>query len=288
MSTKKKTIRLVLASFLSTSFRTQDVSALVISPPSSASDYRQLASLLASTFDAPQAVTSNKNGANQQPSLQSKMEVLKWNLLEKSLTEESTYKRYASTARRMRGKKYCLLVAKEYIPDGDGDLRLSVVGIAEMGISLCPVPLQEVGSSSFVEDGSYGEKDERNDTNNDNTGLRPRPTVGVLCVDPTYHQKGIGKALVQKCEQVAVDVWDEQFTFVDVEPENQKALSFFQSCGYDVLKDDSGEVQMRNTTVSTRRSAESRPHYLLRKKLPTRIREETVSEEVTKKDVSDS
>jgi hypothetical protein len=47
------------------------------------------------------------------PSFQSKLEALQWNVLDKSLSEELIFKQYTSTVRRMRGKKYCLLVAKD-------------------------------------------------------------------------------------------------------------------------------------------------------------------------------
>jgi len=96
------------------------IHALLITPPSSTRDYRQLASLIANTFDAPTVDLAARASSNQQQR-QSKIEALWWNMFEKSLTEELTFKQYCLTARRMRGTKYCLLVLKEYCRDEESD-----------------------------------------------------------------------------------------------------------------------------------------------------------------------
>ena len=80
-SASTKGMRYVLAFICLCTVTIKMISALIISPPSSAGDYRQLASLLASSFDAPAAQST-------------KIELLKWNMLEKSLTEEYIYKQY--------------------------------------------------------------------------------------------------------------------------------------------------------------------------------------------------
>ena len=240
-----------------------EIQALLITPPFSTRDYRQLASLIANTFDAPAvdlAARASSNSQQQRQYFQSKIEALRWNVFEKSLTEELTFKQYCSTARRMRGKKYCLLVVKEYCLDEESDQQLrvrdDVVGIVEMGMSLCP-----------SEDRS-GDHDHDAISDAPEIELRPQPTIGVLCVKSTHQQKGIGQALVEKCERVAADIWNEDSIFVDVDPNNQNALSFFVKCGYNFTPlDGSGTLQMRNTTVSRRRREESRLHYLLRKSL---------------------
>mmetsp|Transcript_2338 Transcript_2338/g.5756 ORF Transcript_2338/g.5756 Transcript_2338/m.5756 type:complete len:287 (+) Transcript_2338:313-1173(+) len=243
-------------------------SPLIISPPSSLSDFRQLASLLVDTFDAPSnSVKSDDDQQTTTASLKAKMGLLR-NMFETSLAEESTYKQYASTARRMRGKKYCLLVAKEFVRDVDDDqlrVRDDVVGMVEMGMSLCPVACQQTDPSS----GGRGHATDTSDTatTSDSIESIPQPTIGVLCVKSTHQQKGIGQALVQKCEDVATDLWDEQSIFVDVEPGNENALFFFKKHGYGSTFGVSGAVQMRNATVSSGRIAESRPHFLLRKRM---------------------
>ena len=181
-----------------------EIQALLITPPSSTRDYQQLASLIANTFDAPAvdlAARASSNSQQQHQYFQSKIEALRWNVIEKSLTEEFTFKQYCSTARRMRGEKYCLLVVKECCPNEENDQQLGVrddvVGIVEMGMSLCP---------SCYEDISGGEHDAISDA--PVIELRPQPTIGVLCVKSTHRQKGIGQALVEKCERVATDIWN--------------------------------------------------------------------------------
>ena len=214
---------------------------LTISAPSSARDYREIAILLTDTFDAPESDTS------------SSVESIKWNMFGRSLSEQYTFNQYIRNARRMRDKKYCVIVAKEYIIDENDDMKLRVIGMAEMGMSICPI------SSS---------------TDDKDTVLSPQPTLGVLCVSPNHQQNGVGKALVEKCEQIAVDIWKDCNVVIDVEPNNEDALAFFERCGYHLSEDDSGEKYTRNTTVVRRRKAESRPHYLLRKRLQTTIIQE--------------
>ena len=82
------------------------IHALLITPPSSTRDYRQLALLIANPFDAPTVDLAARASSNQQQRqyFQSKIEALWWNMFEKLLTEELTFKQYCLTARRMRGK----------------------------------------------------------------------------------------------------------------------------------------------------------------------------------------
>ena len=211
---------------------------LTISAPSSARDYREIAILLTDTFDTEGSSSS--------------IELIKWNMFERSITEQYTYNQYIRNARKMRDKKYCVIVAKEYIIDENDDMKLRVIGMAEMGMSICPI------TSS---------------TDDKDTKLSPQPTLGILCVSPNHQQNGVGKALVEKCEQIAADIWNDINLVIDVEPCNENALAFFQRCGYHISEDDSGEKHTRNTTVVRRRKAESRPHYLLRKKLATSLQE---------------
>jgi ribosomal protein S18 acetylase RimI-like enzyme len=147
---------------------------------------------------------------------------------------------------------------KECCQDEESDQQLrvrdDVVGAVEMGMSLCP---------SCYEDRS-GEHDAISGA--PEIELRPQPTIGVLCVKSTHRKKGIGQALVETCERVAADIWNEESIFVDVDPNNQNALLFFVKCGYNSTPaDELGSLQMRNSSVSRRRAEESKPHYLLRK-----------------------
>ncbi|KAL3777757.1 hypothetical protein HJC23_002018 [Cyclotella cryptica] len=241
-------------------------SEIIIAAPSSISDYRRLASLIVSTFD-----DSAPESSERDPSIFNyKWDALKWNLYEKSLTEEFTYRQYASTARRMRGKKYCLLVAKEEGLDSGQPLSggdCNVVGMVEMGLSICP--------SYSVIDVFDSQEDEHKDESLLHTSdgrcnrvCIPQPTIGVLCIKSTHQNRGIGRKLIQKCEKVARELWEEPQIFVDVEPDNVDALAFFEKCGYHYCMDRGGTAQiLRNTTVFRRRMEEVKPHWLLRKKL---------------------
>ena len=73
--------------------------------------------------------------------------------------------------------------------------------------------------------------------------------------------------LLHKCEEVAREVWKEEYICVDVEPYNTPALSLFEMGGYEECLDTEGGVLMRNTTILRRRKAEVRPHLLLRKRI---------------------
>ncbi len=254
--------------------------ALIVTVPSGASDYRQLASLLVSTFDAPPSTKSPLNNG-EMDSLQSKLDLLQWNLYDKSLTEQYTYKQYTSTVKRMWGKKYCLFVAKEYIPhDEENGSRSShkVVGMVEMGMSIGPAV---IGLEDLSADGENITSSDRignpNFPYSFSVGLRPRATVGVLCVEPKFQKQGVGQALLKKCEEVADDVWHEDSVFVDVEPNNVNAMTFFERCGYDTFVDETGNIQMRNAIVSRRRVSESRPHIILSKRF-TKAEEDCLSD----------
>lgn len=246
---------LLLFQFYVPSLNTQYAEAILISPPSSSTDFRQLASLLVETFDAPRETPDADN------KIASKLEMIQWNLVEKSLTEQYTYNQYVSTTRKMRGKKYAIFVAKEYIePCKDNDFRASynVVGMVEMGMTVGPLVAEdEVAGSSLKQ-----------------VILKPRATIGVLCVKSNFQEKGIGKSLMDKCEYVSSQVWNETRLFVEVEPSNWKALKFFrrneyQSASSAMNANDESCLDeiVRNATVARRRKVETKPHIVLEKKL---------------------
>jgi len=153
--------------------------AWYIAPPRVDKEWKQLASLVVNTFDAP----------NQDAPLREK---LSWNLLENRRNEHWTYRNYVRTARKMKGNKYAILLAKE-----DG----RVIGAAELGIHL-----------------------DQNKTK--------RATIGVLCVDRQFRHNGIATALVQRCEHLVANVWHDDCVYAQVEPKNVQALGLFQSCGF--------------------------------------------------------
>ena len=168
------------------------VDAWFISPPTTKKDWQQIASLVVKTFDTPSTEASA-------------LEKMTWNVMERSLTEESTYRQYVSTARKMKGTKYAILVAKHWG---------QVIGMAELGV------------------------------NRDNEGDR-RATIGVLCVDAKYQKQGVGNELVHNCQKLATEVWSEQALYAEVEPCNKGAISFLESCGFENKQDTEVMVSLR-------------------------------------------
>ncbi len=237
-------------------------SCLVITSPSNQKDWRELACLLVETFD--EKIIMEKINSNENKStFQSKLELVQWNLIERSLTEQYNFNQYVQTAKKMKGKKYSLFLAKEYNPGcKEKEIRpfYETVGMIEIGMTLEPSTPSPI-DPSLVSDECIGNRDKI---------LIPRATVGVLCVKSTAQNNGVGHALLQRCEQVIVELWDEDEVFVEVEPNNLAALSFFNKHGY---LNHHGE--MRNATVSSRRNEEKKPHYVLRKLL-TSTKNETI------------
>jgi ribosomal protein S18 acetylase RimI-like enzyme len=185
-----------------------DVDAWLITPPTNKKDWQQIASLVVESFDTPSTEASA-------------LEKITWNVMGRSLSEDSTYIQYVSTARKMKGTKYAILVAKQ---------DNQVIGMAELGVN----------------------------RGNDNEGDR-RATIGVLCVDAKYQKQGVGNELVQKCQKLAMEVWNKHALYAEVEPCNQGAISFFESCGFE-------NKQGTEVMVSLRRGGrrlEERPHLLL-------------------------
>lgn len=91
-----------------------------------------------------------------------------------------------------------------------------------------------------------------------------RPTLGVLCVEPTARRRGIGASLVHRCEDVAANIWKEDSLFVEVETSNRQAQKFFEACGYVDTKERS------MVTVQTGKNMQNKPHIVLVKHLPCR------------------
>lgn len=147
-----------------------------------------------------------------------------WEFQERKAAERFVLEQYLKTAERMKGNKYALLVATE--------ASREVVGMVEMGLSL------------------------------DVTLNTTRTTIGVLCVSPKCQQRGVGLALLKKCQALASsDGWNETTLYVEVEPNNIAALSFFEKNGFVKTNEN------RTVTVRRRRTYEERPHLVLSKEL---------------------
>lgn len=232
------------------------VRSLLVAPPSSNSDWRDLATLLVNTFDEPSVIKAVE-GNNNKGFLQT-LELAQWKFIEKSLTEQFTYNQYAKNAKTLKGTKYGIYLAKEYNPGSpENDVRpfYETVGMVEIGMTLEP---------SSIESESNDEEGCKEEENVVEMKLRPRATIGVLCVQTASQKSGIGEALLHKCEEVIVNTWDEKDIVVEVEPDNVAALGFFSKQGY--IR-NAGE--MRNATVCRKRVMEERPHFILRKHFNT-------------------
>ena len=169
---------------------------------------------------------------NQPRSEESTVAKLQWDLWGRNQAEDSLYRRYVRTARQLKGAKYDVLLAKEWG---------QVLGVAEMGIG----------------DGGSDEAERR-------------AILGVLCVSPEARRKGIGAALVRRCEEIATQVWQEETLWVEVETTNRQALRFFETSGYM----DTEERSM--VAVQRRQVIEETPHVVLSKRLV--IHEDSVME----------
>lgn len=87
--------------------------AWYITPPRHNSEWNEMVQLIVKTFDAP-------------PYDASKAEKIRWSLFEQTLTQAYTLRQYTRTAKRMRGKKYSIFVAKQLG---------RVIGMVEVGIN---------------------------------------------------------------------------------------------------------------------------------------------------------
>ena len=206
-----------------------NVLSLIVTPASLPNDFKDVARLVTSAFDAPPKPQERTSFFDK----------VTW-LVERPRSEQYNWEIYNENSKKMEGKKYSLLIAIE--KEGT---EMSTVGMAEMGLSC------------FLDPASSAKP-------------RPLPTIGVICVDAEARGRGIGKALVEKCEEIAVLQWNHSAVMVDVEPDNRCALSFFGSLGYVNVLDSEGNKAERMQTVSRRGVSQEKPHYILTKKFKGR------------------
>ena len=178
-----------------------------------------------------------------------------WNAITRTLAAAQYTNRYISNARKMRGKKYALLVAKSFGSDNNdnnsnrGIKPGQVIAMAEVGVSRYSI-LSDVT-------GTGGSSDERE---HDETDVLA--SIGVLCVEESQRRSGAASELLKAAESLARRRWNETSLYAAVEESNWPALSFFNAAGYE----DSGLVVQ--VEVSERmRKGEMRPHLLLQKRL---------------------
>lgn len=203
--------------------------AWFISTPASNKDWEQLAWVVTKSFDAPTSADSVTVH-------------LQWKLGEQYMTYLHNYRHYVQTARRMKGKKYAVFVAKDEAENG------KIVGVCEIGI-----------------------KADQDDSLGETLTWRRRPTIGSLCVHSEYRKQGIGTALISRCERLVRQTWQEESIFAEVQVQNNRAFLCFHSCGYQNLlslennRQDADEPVM--VLVQRRRKLEFLPHFLLAKQL---------------------
>jgi hypothetical protein len=324
---RRPVLIITLLLLIQVQLQVKQVSSYSITVPNTKNDFKQLSSLLIESFDEPSIMSNNNNDNNDNNNnnkMNDQIDKITWSLYDKFLTEQYTYQQYTNVAKKMKGKKYALYVAKEYNPginsntsNGNGNGNngnesarpyYEVIGMVELGMVLTPtriqkeilqgvatepVPVSTTATISMVGNGSNSttattttmttsNSDINNNNNNNNnnkneiTILRPKPTIGVLCVKKSHMNKGVGKALIQKCEEDVKNIWNETELYIEVERCNENAKSFFMSsCGYDVCYIDGNvsgggngndRIEMeRNVKVSRRRKVEERPHLVLSK-----------------------
>lgn len=133
---------------------------------------------------------------------------LKWQYWEKPRRIQHEYKHYTSTARRMRGKKYAIILAKDSLSD-------DVVGICELGVS-------QIGENEFS------------------------PTIGVLAVHPVAQRKGIAQRLIARSEEIASsEAWGYNAVCGQILPRNIASIRAFEKAGYTRKKDQLVKVSIR-------------------------------------------
>ena len=169
-------------------------SAFFICAPRQPKDWSNLAKLVVETFDTP-------------PQDATLAEKARWYLVERRQAERTTYRQYVGMARKMKGSKYDILVAKE---------GRQVIGVAEVGIHM------------------LGEE------------KRKRPTIGVLCVSKDFRHQGVGTALVAKCQNLVADIWKNDTLYAEVEERNIGAVAFFKSLGFGVEDHERVMVDVRS------------------------------------------
>ena len=223
----------------------------VVSGPTRLQDYEDVGRLLVDSFDAM---------AKPQSSSGLMINELLWNVgITKAWIAQQYTNRYISNSRKMRGKKFSLLVAKSYgttadnADDGENNqngIRIvpgQVIGVAEVGVSR-----YSIISGNNTTSSSSSSSDRTTDV---------VASIGVICVQNSQRGTGVGSELLAASESIVRSRWHEASLYAAVEESNGGALRFFHEEGYE----NSGLVV--EVEVAERMSREKRPHLLLAKRL---------------------
>lgn len=266
--------------FLSDVDAEEEASSWYLTPPESLEDFFKLGSLLVETFDEDAGNDEGFVGDFLRKGLQ-------------SVAVRRYANKYASTVRKMRGKKHTLILAKDRSDD-------SVVGMVEMGVSAYggPSPREVVPTTSVIKPDEDGDASSHPPETMSTRVGEVVASIGVLAVSPSYRRSGIGCALVIEAVGTAGRRWSKQSLHAAVEPSNEKALKFFRQMGFEEIvattttssgggfetmassggDGNSGdEYVLVEVPVQDLWRTEGRPHLLLRKS----IEEETIEEDET-------
>lgn len=244
----------------------------IISGPTRLDDYEEVGRLLCEAFDDQAALKQQQRGNSTRKGAGSSVfgavlgdavRNLLWNVgITRTLAAAQYTNRYISNARKMRGKKYALLVAKSF---GTTANRITTDGIDACGKDsdskgIKPgqvVAMAEIGISKYriLRRESEGSSDDRDDETD------VLASIGVVCVAESQQRNGAASELIKAVESVARRRWNETSLHAAVEESNSGALRFFDAAGYE----DSGLVV--EVEVSERMKGDVRPHVLLRKRL---------------------
>ena len=105
------------------------------------------------------------------------------------------------------------------------ELRLELTD-GKIPFSLPWLDRAERGLASFLGIGS----------NNNNNNVDLQPYLSTLCVDENYRNRGLGRALVHCCEDVARVCWKRDRLYLHVDPDNTAAVQLYLSEGYQEVK----------------------------------------------------
>lgn len=68
-------------------------------------------------------------------------------------------------------------------------------------------------------------------------GKAPRPYICNLAVEKNFRMKGLGKKMIEFCEQRARDEWQESALHLRVRRKNTNAIDFYSHIGYSIVNE---------------------------------------------------
>lgn len=228
--------------------------------PTRFDDYEDIGRLLCEVFDDNAVSKQQQGGKSTSSSVLGAasggaVSSFLWNTITRTLAAAQYTNRYISNARKMRGKKYALLVAKSFGSNNNDNNNNrvikpgQVIAMAEVGVSRYPILSDVTGTGGSSDDREHDETD-------------VLASIGVLCVEESQRRSGAASELLKAAESLARRRWNETSLYAAVEESNTGALRFFNAAGYE----DSGLVVQ--VEVSERmRKGEMRRHLLLQKRL---------------------